>query len=143
MTEQRRALGYVQEIYWDGNTQKWHAVPSDNDHYPYMTVDPQAQRGWGTSFPVTLGRVFVDDHIGRDLPVGRIIGETSRTYRLLMTVGDMQELYSDARHYGDGGMGLDFEREYRYLVQAARRVMAALEKQVGMYQGAGFELVVL
>ena len=79
---------------------------------------------------MTLGRLFIDDHESRDLPCGIVVDESKRTYTLLMTVGDIREVYSDARHYGDGGMDGEYERENRDVVQAARRVMAGLEKQV-------------
>jgi len=82
------------------------------------------------AYRVTLGRLFIDDHMGRDLPFGIVVDENKRTYTLLMTVDDIREVYSDARHYGDGGMDWDYEREYRDVVQAARRVMAGLENQV-------------
>ena len=83
------------------------------------------------AYRVTLGRLFIDDHMGRDLPAGIMVDETTMlTYTLLMTVDDIREVYSDARHYGDGGMDWDYERENRDVVQAARRVRAGLEKQV-------------
>jgi hypothetical protein len=68
--------------------------------------------------------------MGRDLPAGIVVARNKRTYTLLMTVDDIRELYSDASHYGDGGMDEWYERENRDVVQAARRVMAGLEKQV-------------
>ena len=111
-------------VYWDGNTGGWHAtIDADHDHGHVDGVQELAYR-------VTLGRLFVDDHMGRDLPAGIMVDENKRTYTLLMTVDDIRELYSDASHYGDGGMDEWYERENRDVVQAARRVMAGLEKQV-------------
>ena len=110
-------------IYWDGNTGGWHAtIDADHDH-GHGVVQELAYR-------VTLGRRFIDDHMGRDLPAGIMVDENKRTYTLLMTVDDIREVYSDARHYGDGGMDEWYERENRDVVQAARRVMAGLERQV-------------
>ena len=107
--------------YWDGNTARWHACTASESDEPSPS--------W-LAYRVTLGRLFIDDHLGRDLPFGLVVSENQRTYTLLMTVGDIREVYSDARHYGDGGMDEEYERENRDVVQAARRVMAGLEKQV-------------
>jgi len=114
-------------VYWVGNTGGWHACTEaewfDQRVEPISGYKVQAYR-------VTLGRLFIDDHMGRDLPAGIVVDENKRTYTLLMTVGDIREVYSDARHYGDGGMDWDYERDNRDVVQAARRIMAGLEKQV-------------
>ena len=114
-----RNMDELVHAYWDGNTARWHACTASDELSP----------SW-LAYRVTLGRLFIDDHMGRDLPAGIVVDENKRTYTLLMTVGDIREVYSDARHYGDGGMDQWYERENRDVVQAARRVMAGLERQV-------------
>ena len=121
-------------VYWDGNTGGiggppggWHAC-TEAEWFD-LRVEPISNRAV-PAYRVTLGRLFIDDHLGRDLPFGLVVSENQRTYTLLMTVDDIREVYSDARHYGDGGMDEEYERENRDVVQAARRVMAGLEKQV-------------
>ena len=121
-------------VYWDGNTGGigrppggWHAC-TDAEWFSIGPNGVGAERM--PAYRVTLGRLFIDDHLGRDLPFGLVVSENQRTYTLLMTVDDIRELYSDASHYGDGGMDEWYERENRDVVQAARRVMAGLEKQV-------------
>ena len=118
-------------VYWDGSTGGWHACTNAE----WFSIGPNGV-GWDEhaermpAYRVTLGRLFIDDHLGRDLPFGLVVSGNQRTYTLLMTVDDIREVYSDARHYGDGGMDEEYERENRDVVQAARRVMAGLEKQV-------------
>ena len=113
--------------YADGR--HWHACP----RAMWDQLGPDDDSGTfahGFAYRVTLGRRFIDDHESRDLPFGIVVDENKLTYTLLMTVDDIREVYSDARHYGDGGMDEEYERETRDVVQAARRVMAGLEKQV-------------
>ena len=107
-----------------GQTDGWHAVDLSE---PWTKGVPTRME---VGYRVVLGRLFIDDHLGRDLPFGLVVSENSRTYTLLMSADDIREVYSDACHYGDGGMCEEYERENRDVVQAARRVMAALEKQV-------------
>ena len=121
-----RELGELVLSCWDGNTGGWHAC----DKAEWDACSDRELVGSGPAWRVTLGRLFVDDHMGRDLPAGIVVARNKRTYTLLMTVDDIRELYSDASHYGDGGMDEWYERENRDVVQAARRVMAGLEKQV-------------
>ena len=114
-------------VCWVDNTARWHAC-TEAEWFDLRVG--QGGRIKELAYRVTLGRLFIDDHLGRDLPAGIVVDEDKRTYTLLMTVGDIREVYSDARHYGDGGMDWDYERDNRDVVQAARRTMAALEKQV-------------
>tara|TARA_R110000824_G_scaffold26916_2_gene91983 strand:+ start:713 stop:976 length:264 start_codon:yes stop_codon:yes gene_type:complete len=82
---------------------------------------------------VTLGRLFIDDHESRDLPFGIVVGENKLTYKLLMTVDDIREVYSDACHYADsmGEWLEDDDTGYaRSVIQAAARVVEGLRKQV-------------
>ena len=117
-------------VYWVGNTGGWHAC-TESEWFDLRVDFGEPISGYKMpAYSVTLGRLFVDDHMGRDLPAGIVVARNKRTYTLLMTVDDIRELYSDARHYGDGGMDEWYERENRDVVQAARRVMAGLEKQV-------------
>ena len=111
-------------VYWDGNTGGWHA-----------TLDAvSSQTRWGElAYRVTLGRRFIDDHESRDLPAGIMVDENKRTYTRLMTVDDIREVYSDATHYADsmGEWLEDDDTGYaRSVIQAAGRVVEALEKQV-------------
>ena len=79
---------------------------------------------------VTLGRTFIDDHMeSRGLPAGIIVDENKRTYTLLMTPDDIREVYSDARHYADS---MGEWSEGRSVIQAARRVVAAMKAQLGL-----------
>jgi len=114
---------------WDGNTGGWHACDK-------ATWDACADRtliGSGPAWSVTLGRLFIDDHESRDLLFGIVVGENKLTYKLLMTVDDIREVYSDACHYADsmGEWLEDDDTGYaRSVIQAAARVVEALRKQV-------------
>jgi len=117
-------------IYWDGSTGGWHAC-TEAEWFD-LRVEPSN----GTLTPayrVTLGRRFIDDHGSRDLPFGIVVDENQRTFTLLMTVDDIREVYSDARHYADsmGEWLEDDDTGYaRSVIQAAGRVVEALRKQV-------------
>jgi|TARA_Y100000296_G_C5122422_1_gene231116 hypothetical protein len=111
----------------------WHACPQ----WLWDQVGPDDDRvtfAHGFAYRVTLGRRFIDDHMGRDLPAGIVVGENQRTYTLLMTVDDIREVYSDADHYSSGAMDEWLEDDdtgyARSVIQAAGRVVAALRKQV-------------
>ena len=122
-----RNMSELVHVYWDGNTGGWHAC-TEAEWFDLRVEPVSGERV--PAYRVTLGRLFIDEHLGRDLPFGLVVSENQRTYTLLMTVDDIREVYSDARHYGDGGMDEEYERENPDVIQAARRVMAALEKQV-------------
>ena len=108
-------------VYWDGNTGGWHAtLDADHDHGHVEGWRQLASR-------VTLGQLFIDDHMGRDLPAGIMVDENKRTYTLLMTVDDIREVYSDAGHYADS---MGEWAEGTSVIQAAGRVVEALRKQV-------------
>mgnify|MGYP003151562045 CR=1 FL=1 len=100
-------------------------------HMDYGKKDPSL--GWRFTDAWLSMAGNGDKGIPNGLPVdewGIKVDENKRTYTLLMTADDIREVYSDARHYGDGGRDGEYERENRDVVQAARRVIAGLEKQV-------------
>ena len=104
--------------YWDGNTARWHACTASESDEPSPS--------W-LADRVTLGRLFIDDHESRGLPFGIVVDENNLTYKLLMTVGDIREVYSDAGHYADS---MGEWAEGTSVIQAAGRVVEALRKQV-------------
>ena len=117
-------------VYWDGNTGGWHAC-TEAEWFDLRVAPISGERV--PAYRVTLGRLFIDNHLGRDLPFGLVVSENQRTYTLLMTVDDIREVYSDANHYADS-MGEwredDDTGDARSVIQAAGRVVEALRKQV-------------
>jgi len=123
-------------VFQDGQTGGWHACTDAE----WMELRRAAVRrptyspsdiSWERvpAYRVTLGRLFIDDHESRALPFGIVVDENKRTYTLLMTVGDIREVYSDANHYADS-MGEWDDAYGRSVRQAAGRVAEALQKQV-------------
>ena len=102
------------QTFWDQSTGGRHAYPGKGG--------PQE-----LAYRVTLGRLFIDDHESRGLPFGIVVDENNLTYKLLMTVGDIREVYSDAGHYADS---MGEWAEGTSVIQAAGRVVEALRKQV-------------
>jgi hypothetical protein len=118
-------------VCWYGNTGGWHAC-TDAEWSSWGPKGLGAERM--PAYRVTLGRLFIDDHMERDLPFGIVVDENLRTYTLLMTVDDIREVYSDADHYSNGAMDEwledDVDGYARSVIQAAGRVVEALRKQV-------------
>ena len=74
-----------------------------------------------------IARTFAEDHWGRDLGNNDHVIKVTRT-QVVVEMDDegYSDMLSDAEHYACDGGG--FDSEYRYLMQSAQRVAAALIK---------------
>ena len=75
---------------------------------------------------IRIPRVFYDDHVERDLP-SPVVRKTAR-YHYYIRADDpaLDELASDAAHYGEGGIcGRDFPHLFG-LIASAKATLAAI-----------------
>lgn len=77
---------------------------------------------------IRVAKTFVDDHIERELPYGRIVKETKTTYTLSCTTEEWMELLSDADHYSL--MAGFYGSDYRHICSSATAVARAIRKQI-------------
>tara|TARA_Y100000588_G_scaffold312515_1_gene339229 strand:+ start:4289 stop:4723 length:435 start_codon:yes stop_codon:yes gene_type:complete len=98
---------------------------------PQTTETGDRYQGAGVSWGAILARtarvprVFLDDHVERDLPCPPIRRETKRHYWVCVDHPDASELLNDAAHYADPYGRPDGE-EYNGLVASARATKQAL-----------------
>lgn len=77
-------------------------------------------------------RIFWEDHnVERCCsPDAVVLKTTSRTVHVELNNDDLEDLNSDAEHYGFGGLDFAGEREaYRSLINSARATVRALKRQ--------------
>jgi hypothetical protein len=77
---------------------------------------------------ITISALFWQDHLWRDLPSGRLIRLTKNRATIAVNDEHLSEIESDADYYAsfDGDDYVD----NRSFCDAAKRVLAAIEKQV-------------
>ena len=77
---------------------------------------------------IRVPRAFLDDHRERDLPTPIVRRTLRYHYEIAADDPALDELESDARHYGEGGIsGRDFPHLFG-LIASARATLAAIRK---------------
>lgn len=81
--------------------------------------------GQNNNYRIAIGRVFLEDHIARDLPTPVISRYTKTTADIYVEPGTegWDDLLDDARHYASEFKG---DLDYDYLARAAQRVVAKM-----------------
>jgi hypothetical protein len=77
------------------------------------------------SIEVKVPATFYYDHVGRDLPAGKILKEYATKILVKLDEESYDELLSDAEFYADGAGGLG--SEFRGLISSAQATVRALE----------------
>lgn len=89
-------------------------------------------RGDSAAQTVKLPAKFIDDHRERDCDTPAILKTVGKCYVMRVDDPAMPELLNDAAYYADESMSRGgFDPCYSGLIQSARRLLAAYQKQTG------------
>jgi hypothetical protein len=89
-------------------------------------------RGDSAAQTIKLPAMFIDDHSERGCDTPEIIKTSGKCYVMRVNDPAMPELLNDAAYYCDESMGRGgFDPCYAPLINSARRLIAAYERQTG------------
>jgi hypothetical protein len=97
-----------------------------------MRHTPTKGRGDSAAQTIKLPAMFIDDHSERGCDTPEIIKTSGKCYVMRVNDPAMPELLNDAAYYCDESMGRGgFDPCYAPLINSARRLIAAYERQTG------------